>query len=277
MSYIDFHTHIGPLWYGREPLSPAEMIAWMDEHEVAQAVFLALESPEGASYYITSKTVLEICAQYPDRLIPFAVIDPRMAMPAESAYRSLLLEYFERGARGVGEVKVGLPIDDPQLQRIYAVCDEFEQCCLLHLDGQRCVDDTRLSGLERMLQTYPRCRFIGHAPGFWNAISGDFRDEDKTGYPRGPVTPGGAVERLLRDYPNLYGDLSAGSGHNAIMRDVEHGRGFLTRCADKVLFATDYLMKNQDVPQFDMMAALQLPPAVHEAIAAGNARRLLGL
>ncbi len=31
-------------------------------------------------------------------------------------------------------------------------------------------------------------------------------------YPKGPVTPGGLTDRYLSDYPNLYGDLSAGSG-----------------------------------------------------------------
>ena len=31
---------------------------------------------------------------------------------------------------------------------------------------------------------------------------------------------------LLRKYPNLYGDLSAGSGYNAITRDPAFGDAF---------------------------------------------------
>jgi len=40
---------------------------------------------------------------------------------------------------------------------------------------------------------------------------------------------GGLTDRYLRDYPNLFGDLSAGSGLNAFVRDHEHGRAFLDR------------------------------------------------
>jgi hypothetical protein len=31
-------------------------------------------------------------------------------------------------------------------------------------------------------------------------------------YPKTPVTPGGITDRLLSDYPNMFGDMSAGSG-----------------------------------------------------------------
>ncbi|PIP15908.1 MAG: amidohydrolase, partial [bacterium (Candidatus Ratteibacteria) CG23_combo_of_CG06-09_8_20_14_all_48_7] len=41
---------------------------------------------------------------------------------------------------------------------------------------------------------------------------------DKTAYPAGKVVPGGKVVAMLRHYPNLYGDLSAGSGLNALKR-----------------------------------------------------------
>ena len=54
-------------------------------------------------------------------------------------------------------------------------------------------------------------------------ISGD---DEHGGYPAGPV-PGGRVVELMRKYPNLLGDLSAGSGLNAIMRDRKFGISFL--------------------------------------------------
>ena len=40
-------------------------------------------------------------------------------------------------------------------------------------------------------------------------------------YPTGKVKPGGLTDRMLSDYPNLYGDLSANSGRNAVARDPE--------------------------------------------------------
>ena len=57
--------------------------------------------------------------------------------------------------------------------------------------------------------------------------------------PKGPVTPGGITDRLLSDYPNMYGDLSAGSGLNAFLRDEDNARDFLKRHQDKLLFGSD--------------------------------------
>lgn len=45
--------------------------------------------------------------------------------------------------------------------------------------------------------------------------------------------------RLLRQYPNLYVDISANSGLNALTRDPEVGIRFLDEFQDKLLFATD--------------------------------------
>jgi hypothetical protein len=53
------------------------------------------------------------------------------------------------------------------------------------------------------------------------------------------VTPGGLTDRYLSDYANCYGDLSAGSGLNALMRDEGFTRDFLTRHQDKLVFGSD--------------------------------------
>jgi predicted TIM-barrel fold metal-dependent hydrolase len=37
----------------------------------------------------------------------------------------------------------------------------------------------------------------------------------------------------------MFGDLSAGSGLNSLMRDEDHARGFLDRHQDKLLFGSD--------------------------------------
>jgi hypothetical protein len=65
--------------------------------------------------------------------------------------------------------------------------------------------------------------------------------------PPGPVRPlpedeghaGGLTDRYLSDYPNLYGDLSAGSGQNALSRDEDHAREFLRRHQSKLMFGSD--------------------------------------
>jgi hypothetical protein len=76
-------------------------------------------------------------------------------------------------------------------------------------------------------------------------------------------------------YPNLYGDLSAGSGANAIRRDLEFGREFVIRRADRLLFGTDYLANAQQVPQFDLHDSLDLPAEVQAKVFRENARKLL--
>ena len=58
-------------------------------------------------------------------------------------------------------------------------------------------------------------------------------------YPKGPVTPGGLTDRYLSDYPNMFGDLSAGSGLNALTRDEDFTRDFLKRHQNKLLYGSD--------------------------------------
>ena len=57
--------------------------------------------------------------------------------------------------------------------------------------------------------------------------------------PKGPVKAGGLTDRYLADYPNMFADMSAGSGLNALTRDEDHARGFLDRHQDKILFGSD--------------------------------------
>jgi predicted TIM-barrel fold metal-dependent hydrolase len=129
--------------------------------------------------------------------------------------------------------------------------------------------------LERVLTAFPKVNFIGHGPGFWASISGDMKAKDLGGYPTGPVAPGGALDRLFEAHKNLWGDLSASSGANAIGRDHDFGHSFLLRRADRLLFGTDYLKPGQPVPQFELLASLNLPAEVEAKIYRENAMRLL--
>jgi len=79
--------------------------------------------------------------------------------------------------------------------------------------------------------------FIGHAQTWWGNIDKNHNQAEM--YPKTPVTPGGITDRLLSDYPNMYGDMSAGSGLNSMLRDEDRAREFLTRHQDKLLFGSD--------------------------------------
>jgi predicted TIM-barrel fold metal-dependent hydrolase len=47
------------------------------------------------------------------------------------------------------------------------------------------------------------------------------------------------LDRLLSEYPNLYADLSAGSGYNALTRDEDFTAGFLERHPNQLLYGSD--------------------------------------
>ncbi len=157
------------------------------------------------------------------------------------------------------------------------MCEKVGIPLLFHMDNIRGKDKPGLPRLERALATFPKLTFIGHGPGWWASISGGINAKEMAGYPTGPVKPGGAIDRLMDAYPNLYGELSAGSGSNAISRDPDFGRRFLIRRQDRILFGTDYLEPGQKVPQFAVLDSLHLPPDVAAKIFRDNARRLLSL
>jgi predicted TIM-barrel fold metal-dependent hydrolase len=276
--YVDMHTHLGQTWNTTVPLTAEELLRWMDAHRIAQAVVLPLVSPESSSYLLTSDFVLQQTRPYRDRLIPFCCIDPRTSYSGGlKGLVAMLGKYIEAGAKGFGEHKNGLAFDDPKNMTLYAACAELKLPLLFHIDNQRNLDKPGLPGLENALKTHPDCTFIGHGPGWWASISGDVSDLGS--YPKGPVAPGGAIDALMEKYPNLYGDLSAGSGANAISRDLAFGREFLIRRQDRICFGTDFLAPKQGVPQFELFEdkLADLPAEVKAKVFRDNARRLLGL
>ena len=80
---IDIHTH-ATLYHtvphrGGPFVRPDEMIAELDKNGIDMAVVLPLVSPSQRTTLITTEQVLEICARYPGRLIPFCNLDARQA------------------------------------------------------------------------------------------------------------------------------------------------------------------------------------------------------
>jgi predicted TIM-barrel fold metal-dependent hydrolase len=159
---------------------------------------------------------------------------------------------------------------------IYARCDEYGLPLVFEIDKTNyCHDDVGLPRLERCLHQFPNVKWCGHGPGFWAAISGD--DDGRPGYPDGPIAPGGALDRLLARYDNLYLDLSAFSGYNALNRDPEFTRGFVERHWRKMLLGTDIVFANDELPILQWLRSLDVSEEVRHAIADGNARRVLGI
>jgi len=277
--YIDVHTHIGTIWIGNKELTPKGLLNWMDEHDVEKAVLLPLTSPEAASFLLLTGPALKAAKDHPDRFIPFCSIDPRTSVVGgRKGFHSIIKAWVDQGAKGFGEHKVGLNFDDPLMMTIYEVCEEIGIPLLFHMDHKRGKDEPGLPRLEHALATFPKLNFIGHAQGWWASISGDVKSQkDFAGYPKTPVVPGGAMDRLMQKYPNIYGDLSAGSGANSISRDKTFGREFMIRRQDRLMFGTDYLQPGQKVPQFELFDSLNLPKDTQAKIFKKNAQRVLKL
>jgi predicted TIM-barrel fold metal-dependent hydrolase len=273
---IDAHTHIGQIRQYDLPVTPERLIEYMDTHGVDRALLFPLESPEASAYYVTTREVLAAAARFPDRLVPFCSIDPRShPYYDESRFEDAIEEYVELGARGFGELKCGLPVDDERMQTIYRICAQMDLPILMHIDDQCCTDDPGLPGLERMLQRYQGADFILHAPGWWVHISGDVGAGDLGRYPDGAVTPGGQCDELLSKYDNLYADFSMSSGFNALTRDEEYGEAFMRRHHESLIFGSDYLSPGQSVMQFGFFAEFDLGTEAWENICHRNIESLL--
>ena len=283
--YVDIHTHLGAFYAGRE-LTADLLVKFMDEHDIEWSCVLPLVSPESAPIVQPTATALDAAKKYPDRLIPFCSVDPRcLTVPPQrtghvagvKGLLEILKRYQDAGCRGIGEHKTGMFFDAPQNLYLYEAATEAGLPILFHLDDIRNPDTPGLPRLERVLKMFPTLPLIGHAAGFWASICAAASYEDFGRYPEipKPVVPGGALDRLMDKYPNLYGDLSEPGGEKAIARDPAFGREFIIRHANQLLFGTDVLMPEQKIPQFELLSSLNLPADVQRKVYRDNALRLL--
>ena len=146
-----------------------------------------------------------------------------------------LEKWLKQGACMIAEQKFKVECDSPESQKLYELAAAYNVPILLHF--QHLTYNLGYDRFHTMLAKYPKTNFIGHAQAFWGNI--DRQHDQKVNYPKGSVTAGGLTDRYLADYPNMFADMSAGSGLLALTRDEEHTRGFLARHQDKILYRSD--------------------------------------
>ena len=267
--------------------TPAQLIGMMDAMGVDMGVLLPLVSPECRTQYTPTEDMLDVCEKHPDRFIPFCNIDPRAESNSPSANLGRQLEYYKsRGCKGLGEITANLAFTDPFVLNLFAHCQACELPVLFHIAPRfggvyGLVDELHLPGLERCLRLFPDLILIGHSQPFWSEVDPGVTEGDRNSYPDGPVAPDGAVPRLMRTYPNLYADISAGSGYNALTRDRDFGIAFLTEFKDRVFFGTDICSPRNDPKQAQLLRGLRAEGAVSEDVFENvswrNVDRVLGL
>ncbi len=221
-SVVDCHFHLRR--------TAEDNITHLDGCGVSNAMFLARENSVAQIAAINEK--------YPGRALGWFASTDITKPEAET----LLTAAIKNGAIGFGEIKFHVEAAGPELRRMYALAGDLNVPILVHFQEvphtpTEGVFSTGWKNFEAMLKAYPKTRFIGHADAFWANVSADYAND--VAYPTGPVKRGGVTDKLLSDYPNLYGDLSANSGNNALSRDPEFTAGFLKRHENKLIFGSD--------------------------------------
>ena len=281
---IDVHTHILTVWK-EEPFTEEKLLKRMDELKMDKFVILPIgASPETSYSYFGTEDVLEVYHRHPDRVIPFCNLDPRNGNNSpDTDFSWILNKHKEEGCKGLGELTANLYFDDPLCKNLFYHCGKAGFPIIFHLYNKiggsyGLVDEIKLPRLEKVLKEFPQTIFIGHAMAFWSEISADVNEETRGGYPEGEIKFPGRLQELLRKYPNLYADLSAGSGFNAITRDLNYGYKFLEEFQDKLLFGTDLCHAVQEVPIVeyfrDGLKEGKISPVVYNKITEENAKKV---
>ena len=284
---IDIHAHTNPdtLLYhewGRQS-TPDELRAIYDRYGIEKSLLLpSIEE-------ITNREARDIVKNWPQVFGWWNCnLDPMLGYNDPDRDLTPTLKCCkDAGAKGVGELTVNYYFDDPIMLNLFGTAEKLGMFVLFHIGNKGhdygVVDEIGLPRLEKVLQMFPKLRFLGHSQKFWAEISGDLTPAQRDGYPTGPVAPGGRIVELLRKYPNLCCDLSAGSGCNAITRDPDFGYAFLEEFQDRCYYGTDICdPRNIDSPMLKLAAFLddgmlsgKLSYAAYEKISRGNALDLL--
>ena len=164
------------------------------------------------------------------------------ADPAQEDTPSVIRKAIAGGAVSIGEMKYHLALDSPEMRRVYDIAAEMKVPVMMHIQNfphfvGELPYNTGYDHFDKVIGTHPKTNFVGHGDLFWAHISADVPTD--RGYPSGPVKEGGLTDRWLSDFPNLFADMSANSGNNALSRDPDFSRGFIARHQDKLIFGSD--------------------------------------
>ena len=269
-------------------VSPEQLIEMYDRLDIEKGFLLPIVSPEAQASVMSSENCKFIADKYPDRFYWFCGVDPRATNDTPSCDLAYLIRHYKAlGAKGVGEVTAHIDADDPRVLNLFAACEECDMPVTIHIapsrdNGYGIYDDLGLPRIEKLLKNFPKLKILGHSQAFWAEISSDVTEETRGRYPTGKVTAG-RIEELMDRYPNLYCDLSAGSGHNALMRDEEYAAYFVEKYSDRLLFACDICHAFNDHPfpfrdfLFRMVDEGKISEENYVKMIRGNAIRLFNL
>ena len=294
MKKIDIHLHV--VYDGQDQFKEPyyfndaqTMKKYMDKNDIMHGIILSSEEYINDNYS-SNIDLSSIAHKYPETFSWMCNLDLSKTDDLEKR----LTHYKNLGAKGLGEFTGGLNsnsslrFDDPKLNKVFCLCEKLELPFLFHMSPKAnfnygVVDDPGLPYLEQALKKHKNLKFIGHSQPFWYEIGGDMPAdfESRNNYPEGKVKKGGRLPELFRKHPNLFGDLSANSGSNAIIRDPEFGYDFLEEFQDRLMFGTDMVNTNMSFPLEDFLdkavAEKKISEKTYKKICRDNAVRILDL
>ena len=140
---IDCHTHaartcmLPPQRRFRLP-TDEQLVSALDDLGIDMAVVLCLISPECRHRYAPPEDIVEICAAYPDRLIPFCNVDPRAGSNSPTTdFRRFFDVYTNMGCKGIGEMTCNLDFDDPLCWNLFRYVADYGLPMTIHIANQR--------------------------------------------------------------------------------------------------------------------------------------------
>ena len=280
---IDIHQHVG--YSGR----PDDVLL---THQRAMGVTTTILLPagqpvntasthEGVSNGLQAKCLgNEACYQF-TKAHPKEFRFAANEVPDVERATAEIEKYLKLGAVAIAEQKFGVECDSPPMQKIYQLAQAYHVPVLMH--WQVGMYNYGFERFHKMLERYPRVNFLGHAQTWWANVDQNYKDDPKNLYPKGPIAPGGLTDRYLSDYPNMYGDLSAGSGLNALTRDESFTATFLQRHQDKLVYGSDcsdlegHGEKCQGAQTIAAVRRFAASQKIERKLLYGNAKRLFRL
>ena len=228
---IDAHCHL------RQPgLTAEDLIEMMDEAGIDQAVVFpsafCWSLPSKDNYYCTNDYIAEVQHKYPDRLIGFAMVNPRHRGCKELGMPNLAVNEFERCIKELG--LKGLKIHPEQH----------------YFSIETLIDSELMASLVRLQrETHTKIPIISHGMTSMGTIPDQFgRLASK--YPDVPIIIAHAAgyqslsppisKELARANRNLFADTAMATIDDAYLINTARTIG-----ADRVIFGSDHTNRAQ--------------------------------
>jgi predicted TIM-barrel fold metal-dependent hydrolase len=196
---------------------------------ISKVVFVPTGSPPNNKFYqLHWAFLIKKAKQYPDQIIPFCTIDEADPRAAE-----LVEQYILEGAKGIKLIGghpdfYDEPLNSENMYKVYQKAAEYGVPVLLH--GSIINIPELKNQLDQVYSDFPEVTFI-HAHYGQTLMKGIHLD---------------VIAELLDKHPNLYIDLSMGSGitgyQQYLKQDLETIRNFVIEYQDRILFGADIIL-----------------------------------